>query len=156
MPDEEVEEGEKLHRVEAVLGARFPGINKKLSDFNFQRHYGAEVKEIKTRNGQRYVDHLEDVVLREGDTLVVMADDTFIPTWGESSVFVLLTNGNDPDTSGKKKRWLALILLVLMIVGATVGELPATKEMFPDIKLDMFSLSALLLLSCVDQYFPRP
>lgn len=81
VPDEEVEEGEKLHRVEAVLGARFPGINKKLSDFNFQRHYGAEVKEIKTRNGQRYVDHLEDVVLREGDTLVVMADDTFIPTW---------------------------------------------------------------------------
>lgn len=96
------------------------------------------MKEIKTRNGQRYVNHLEDVVLREGDTLVVMADDTFIPTWGESSVFVLLTNGNDPDTSGKKKRWLALILLVLMIVGATVGELPATKEMFPDIKLDMF------------------
>ena len=28
-----VEEGEKLHRVEAVLGARFPGINKKLKDF---------------------------------------------------------------------------------------------------------------------------
>ena len=28
VPDEEVEEGEKLHRVEAVLGARFPGINK--------------------------------------------------------------------------------------------------------------------------------
>ena len=118
VPDEEVEEGEKLHRVEAVLGARFPGINKKLKDFNFQRHYGAEVKEIKTRNGQRFVSNLEEVVLHEGDTLVVMADDTFIPTWGESSVFVLL--------------------LVLMIVGATVGELPVTKEMFPDIKLDMF------------------
>ena len=138
VPDEEMEEGEKLHRVEAVLGARFPGINKKLSDFNFQRHYGAEVKEIKTRSGQRFVTNLNEVVLREGDTLVVMADDTFIPTWGESSVFVLLTNGNDPDTAGKKKRWLALILLVLMIVGATIGELPVTKEMFPDIKLDMF------------------
>ena len=110
VPDEEVEEGEKLHRVEAVLGARFPGINKKL----------------------------KEVVLHEGDTLVVMADDTFIPTWGESSVFVLLTNGNEPDTTGKKKRWFALLLLVLMIVGATVGELPITKEMFPDIKLDMF------------------
>ena len=138
VPDEEMEEGEKLHRVEAVLGARFPGINKKLSDFNFQRHYGAEVKEIKTRNGQRFVSNLEEVVLHEGDTLVVMADDTFIPTWGESSVFVLLTNGNEPDTTGKKKRWFALLLLVLMIVGATVGELPVTKEMFPDIKLDMF------------------
>ena len=95
VPDEEVEEGEKLHRVEAVLGARFPGINKKLKDFNFQRHYGAEVKEIKTRNGQRFVTNLEDIVLHEGDTLVVMADDTFIPTWGESSVFVLLTNGSE-------------------------------------------------------------
>ena len=138
VPDEEVEEGEKLHRVEAVLGARFPGINKKLKDFNFQRHYGAEVKEIKTRNGQRFVTNLEDIVLHEGDTLVVMADDTFIPTWGESSVFVLLTNRSDPDTAGKKKRWFALFLLVLMIVGATVGELPIVREMFPDIKLDMF------------------
>ena len=73
VPDEEVED---------VLGARFPGINKKLKDFNFQRHYGAEVKEIKTRNGQRFVSNLEEVVLHEGDTLVVMADDTFIPTWG--------------------------------------------------------------------------
>ena len=133
VPDEEIEEGEKFHRVEAVLGARFPGINKKLKDFNFQRHYGAEVKEIKTRNGQRFVTNLDDVVLHEGDTLVV-----FYPDVGESSVFVLLTNGNEPDTSGKKKRWFALLLLVLMIVGATVGELPVTKEMFPDIKLDMF------------------
>ncbi|WP_455587526.1 SLC13 family permease [Bacteroides sp.] len=139
VPDEEVEEGENLHRVEAVLGARFPGINKTLGEFNFQRHYGAEVKEIKTRNGQRFVNNLNEVVLREGDTLVVMADDTFIPTWGESSVFMMLANGKDTEpVPGKKKRWFALVLLILMIVGATVGELPITKEMFPNIKLDMF------------------
>ena len=88
VPDEEMEEGE-IASGGSCLGARFPGINKKLKDFNFQRHYGAEVKEIKTRNGQRFVSNLEEVVLHEGDTLVVMADDTFIPTWGESSVFVL-------------------------------------------------------------------
>ncbi len=129
VPDEEVEDGEKLHRVEAVLGARFPGINKTLADFNFQRHYGAEVKEIKTRNGQRFVTNLNQIVLREGDTLVVMADDTFIPTWGESSVFMMLANGKDTEpVPGKKKRWFALILLILMIVGATVGELPVTRR----------------------------
>ena len=139
VPDEEIEEGDKLHRVEAVLGARFPGINKTLGEFNFKRHYGAEVKEIKKRNGQRFVNNLEEVVLREGDTLVVMADDTFIPTWGESSVFVLLANGNDNEpVPGKGKRWFALILLILMIAGATVGELPIVKDMFPDMKLDMF------------------
>ena len=102
VPDEEMEEGEKLHRVEAVLGARFPGINKKLSDFNFQRHYGAEVKEIKTRSGQRFVTNLNEVVLREGDTLVVMADDTFIPTWGVVFCVCVADNGNDPDTAERK------------------------------------------------------
>ena len=112
VPDEEVEEGDKLHRVEAVLGARFPGINKTLGEFNFKRHYGAEVKEIKKRNGQRFINNLEEVILREGDTL--------------------------EPIPGKGKRWFALILLILMIAGATIGELPVVKEMFPDMKLDMF------------------
>ena len=136
--DEEPEEHGDLHRVEAVLGARFPGINKKLGDFNFKRHYGAEVKEIK-RSGQSIVGNLENEYLREGDTLVVMADDSFVKTWGESSVFVLLANGKDTEpVPGKGKRWFALALLILMIVGATVGELPVVKEAFPKIKLDMF------------------
>lgn len=78
--DDEPEEHSDLHRVEAVLGARFPGINKKLKDFNFKRHYGAEVKEIK-RNGQSYTQDLENEYFREGDTLVVMADDSFVQTW---------------------------------------------------------------------------
>ena len=83
----------------------------------------------------------EDVGLHrvEADTLVVMADDSFVQTWGESSVFVLLANGKDNEpVPGKGKRWFALLLLILMITGATVGELPVVKEAFPNIKLDMF------------------
>ena len=136
--DDEPEEDVGLHRVEAVLGPRFPGINKKLGEFNFQRHYGAAVKEIK-RSGQSITTNLDNEVLREGDTLVVMADDSFVQTWGESSVFVLLANGKDNEpVPGKGKRWFALLLLILMITGATVGELPVVKEAFPNIKLDMF------------------
>ena len=142
VPDEEVEEGEKLHRVEAVLGARFPGINKKLKDFNFQRHYGAEVKEIK-RSGVSITNNLSRVKFHEGDTLVLWADDSFISTWGDSSVFVLLANGKDTEPKGdRKKRWFALTLLVLMIVGATVGELPFMEELFPGVELDMFFFAA--------------
>ena len=136
--DDEQEEDSSLHRVEAVLGPRFPGINKKLGEFNFKRHYGAAVKEIK-RSGQSITENLDNEVLRDGDTLVVMADDSFVQTWGESSVFVLLANGKDNEpVPGKGKRWFALVLLILMIAGATVGELPVVKEAFPDIKLDMF------------------
>ncbi len=137
-PDDEPEEQGDLHRVEAVLGPRFPGINKKIGAFNFKRHYGAEVKEIK-RNGQTYTQNLENEYFRDGDTLVVMADDSFIQTWGESSIFVMIANGKDTEpVASKGKRWFALILLILMITGATVGELPVVKEAFPDMKLDMF------------------
>lgn len=137
---EEEEEGSpgNLHRVEAVLGSRFPGINKTLGEFNFTRHYGAIVKEVKS-GGERFTHDLDKVTLHEGDTLVLWADDTFIPTWGESSVFLMLANGSEnTEPVSKKKRWLALGLLIFMIVGATVGELPAVKEAIPNMRLDMF------------------
>ena len=154
-PDDEPEEHSDLHRVEAVLGPRFPGINKKLKEFNFKRHYGAEVKEIK-RNGQSYVQDLENEYFREGDTLVVMADDSFVQTWGESSVFVMLANGKDTEpVASKGKRWFALALLILMITGATDGDLPAVKEAFPDIKLDMFFfVSVTTILMAWTKIFP--
>lgn len=76
---------------------------------------------------------------------------------GESSVFVLLANGKDTEpVPGKGKRWFALVLLILMIVGATVGELPVVKEAFPEIKLDMFSSFPLLLSLWPGQRYFRP
>ena len=54
------------------------------------------------------------------------------PLGGESSVFVLLANGNDNEPiPGKGKTLVCIaILLILMIAGATIGELPVVKEMF--------------------------
>ena len=136
-PDLSPSDEESLHLVEAVIGARFPGINRKISDFDFRRHYGAEVKELR-RNGYTYT-NLSTLRFRENDTLVLHADDSFIQTWGDSSVFIMLANGKDYEPAGKKKRWLALILLLIMIVGATIGELPAIQRLLPaGMKLDMF------------------
>ena len=135
--NEEEEQDSTLHLVEAVIGPRFPGNNKRVGDFNFKRHYGAEIKELR-RSGHTYTD-LGNIRFREGDTLVVLTDDSFIRTWGESSVFLMLANGKDYEPAGKKKRWFALILLLIMIIGATIGELPAIQRLLPEgIKLDMF------------------
>ena len=135
--NEEEEQNSTLHLVEAVIGPRFPGINKRVGDFNFKRHYGAEIKELR-RSGHTYTD-LGNIRFREGDTLVVLTDDSFIRTWGASSVFLMLANGQDYEPAGKKKRWFALILLLIMIIGATIGELPAIQRLLPEgIKLDMF------------------
>lgn len=135
--NEEEEQNSTLHLVEAVIGPRFPGINKRVGDFNFKRHYGAAIKELR-RSGHTYTD-LGNIRFREGDALVVLTDDSFIRTWGESSVFLMLANGKDYEPAGKKKRWFALILLLIMIIGATIGELPAIQRLLPEgIKLDMF------------------
>lgn len=142
LQEDDVEPGDARHLMEVVIGPRFPGINKQLKDFDFKRHYGAEVKEIK-RNGKTIYRNLEKQRLYEGDTLVILADDSFVPTWGESSVFLMIANGKDPELkANKRKRTFVLVLVVLMIIGATVGELPVTREMFPNIKLDMFFFAA--------------
>ncbi len=129
----------QFNRVEAILGSRFPGINHTLTEFNFTRHYGAIVKEI-IRGGIRHTKDIDKIVLNANDTLILWADDTFIPTWGESSVFLMLANGHDvkPTDTSNKKKYLALGLLLFMIVGATVGELPMVKEAIPNVQFDMF------------------
>ena len=73
------ENNKALHPVEAVIGPRFPGIEKKVADFDFTRHYGATIKEIR-RKGYTYT-NFKSLRFREGDTLVVLADDSFIKTW---------------------------------------------------------------------------
>ena len=79
--------------------------------------------------------------------------DRFISTWGDSSVIVLLANGNDTEPkAGRKTRWFALTLLVLMIVGATVGELPFMEELFPGIDLDMFFFAAITTMCIRDSF----
>lgn len=132
-----------VKQVEAVVGARFPGINKTLGEFDFYRHYGAIVMSVH-RNGERISVDLDHLRLHEGDNLVLLTDGTFIPTWGESSVFYMLSEVDDFTLRKPKlKRWLALFLLVLMIVGATVGEhIPPIGG----IQCDMFFFAAVTMI----------
>lgn len=137
----DAEVANSLDIVEAVIGPRFPGINKNLTEFNFERHYGAEVRQIK-RAGEIFSTDISRIRIKEGDTLVLIADKSFVETWGESSVFVMLANGRDHTEDkkpvGKNKKIFTVVLLFLMIIGATVGELPAIRNAFPNIHLDMF------------------
>lgn len=128
-----------LRRVEAVLGARFPAINRRVRDFDFKQKYGATLLEIR-RGGEKLLVHdMRKEHFREGDTLVLLADEAFMQNWGDSSFFLMVTDGRaaEPQMS-VWKRWLAVSLLVIMVAGATVGELPAVREAVPGMKLDMF------------------
>ena len=128
-----------MNRIEVVLGARFPAINRRIIDFDFKRKYGADILELK-RGGVTYIMHdMRRERFHVGDTLVLLADNDFMNNWGDSSFFLMVSNGQEQDYRMPRwKCWLSVVLLVLMIIGATVGELPAVREAAPHMHLDMF------------------
>ena len=89
--------------VEAVIGARFPGNGKTLKEFDFPRHYGATVRSLH-RNGVRLEGDWMNIRLCENDTLVLETDDKFIPTWGDSRVFLMLSVMDAGMQMERKKR----------------------------------------------------
>ena len=130
-----------LVRVEAMLHTRFPGLGKTLREFDFYRHYGATVRGIR-RGGEMVKGDWMNLPLGKHDTLILDADKTFVPTWGESRVFWMLNVvGQEPELS-RKKKYLAIVLMFLMIIGATIGELPAVKNLGLRVRPDMFFCAA--------------
>lgn len=137
-----------MTRHEVLLGNRFPGLGKTLHEFDFFRHYGAHVRAI-SRGGNIVEGDFMNMKMTHEDTLIIDADDSFMKAWGESRVFWMINRVGDYEPPmGNKKRWFALILLILMIIGATVGELETVKQWLsqntfvqtymPTLKLDMF------------------
>lgn len=136
---------EKLKQYEAVISPRFPGVGKTITEFNFFEHYQAVVLAIH-RNGERITSNIDKLKLKPGDNLVLLTTDKFIENWGDSKIFYLTSYIRDYRTTGSFwKKWLAFIILVFMIIGATVGrhfDSPAglTFDMF------FFSVLAAILL----------
>lgn len=129
----------KYFRVEVVLGARFPAINRRVRDFDFKEKYGATLLEIR-RNGQTLLMHdMRKVHFHDGDTLVLLADEAFMNNWGDSSFFLMVADTRQKEAPmSRKKQWFTVILLALMIFGAAIGELPAMRDVVPGMKFDMF------------------
>ncbi len=135
-----------LRQYETVIAPRFPGIGKTISDFNFVEHYKAVVLAIH-RNGERLASNLGHLRLKPGDSLVLLTDDKFIKNWGDSKIFYLTSFiGEHSSSNGQFKRWLALILLLLMIGGATFGKYIYTPR---DISFDMFYFAVLTAILMV-------
>ena len=132
---EETPEGMQL--VEIVLRSRFSGLGKTLAEFDFYRHYGAHVHSIR-RGGKVLTGDWMNIPLENHDTLLLDTDDKFVRSYRESTSFLISSYDVDREPLCHHKRWLAVILLVFMIVGATVGELPFVREAVPGFKFDMF------------------
>ncbi|MCG6188941.1 SLC13 family permease [Maribellus maritimus] len=130
----------ELKQYEAVLSPRFPGIGKTITEFNFFEHYQAVVLSIH-RNGERITSNLSSLELKAGDNLVLLTTERFAQNWGDSKVFYLTSYIRDYRTTGTFwKKWLAFIVLLLMIIGSTIGKFFSSPS---GITFDMFYFSAI-------------
>ena len=165
LPDERQSEEEAedqniapgMTRFEVLISNRFPGLGKTLHEFDFFRHYGAHVRAIRRGGNILRGDYMNSPLTHE-DTLIVDAEEGFMKAWGDSSFFWMINRVGDVEKPmGKKKRWLALALLILMIIGATVGELPIVTDHFKFLKLDMFFFACVttIIMAWTKMFNPR-
>jgi len=145
---------QNLKLVEVVLAPRFPGIQKTLEEFDFMGHYNAIVMAVH-RNGERITTNLNSVELKSGDNLMLLTTSDFNRYWGESRVFYMSSEIGDMDSSkDRRRRWLAVIITLLMVVGATLGDhLPS----YGNVELDMFFFAAvaMVLMASMKIFTPK-
>ena len=143
-----------LKQVEVVIAPRFPGIQRTLGEFDFYGHYNAVVMAVH-RNGERISTNLENLEMKAGDNLMLLTTDDFTRYWGESRVFYMASEiGEMDDPKDRVRRWTAIGLVFLMIVGATVGRYipsPGKNE------YDMFFFAAVtvLLMALMKIFTPK-
>lgn len=129
-----------LKRLEVVISPRFPGVGKTIGDYNFLSHYNAIVMAVH-RNGSRITNNIDDISIKVGDSLILLASENFLEDWGESRIFYTTSYlGDISKPERKDKMWFALIIVVGMVLGATFLN---DVSLYGRIKLDMFFFAAL-------------
>ncbi|MFB6317414.1 SLC13 family permease [Saccharicrinis sp. FJH54] len=131
---------QNLKQIEAVISPRFPGIGRKIGDFDFLSHYGGIVMAVH-RNGERISSNVDELILKEGDNLILLATEKFLNDWGDSRVFYTTSYLGDVSKPEKKdKMWLSLIIIIGMVAGTTSFQ---HYKLFDKIPLDMFFFAAM-------------
>lgn len=131
---------ENIQQVEVVLAPRFQGVGLTLGQYDFFKHYGAFVTAIH-RNGANIVTDLKQIVLKEGDSLVLVTDDRFLESWGQSRVFYMTSFvGKYAPKVSLPKTLISVGLVVLMVLGVLFSDyLPSRPD---GNKVDMFFMAS--------------
>lgn len=115
-------ESEKRERllVEAVVSPTNPINGKTIREGSFRNQYDAVVLAV-SRSGERVEQKVGDIKLREGDTLLLEANPTFVDQYRNSKDFYLISGIANSNPPKYKKTATAWGILGAMIVSVTFG-----------------------------------
>lgn len=116
--------------VEAVVSHQSSLINKSIKESRFRSRFDAGVLAVH-RNQERIKSKVGDIVLRPGDTLLLLAGTDFVSNYTGSGDFYVVSGLETPDAimNDRKKGWLSTVTLGLAIIVVALGWLSMFKAM---------------------------
>jgi di/tricarboxylate transporter len=115
-----VDEGGRHTFFEVVVGTDSPVTGRTIRDSGFRGRYQAAVVAVH-RSGQRVAGKLGDIVLRAGDTLIVLAGPDFRARWGNRRDFLLVARLGGTSPTATRKAPLVLLALAAVVVVPASG-----------------------------------
>jgi di/tricarboxylate transporter len=116
-------DSDAMKTFEAVISPSSPLIGQNVRESQFRNRYGAVIIAIH-RNGERIRRKIGDVVLRAGDTLLILTKKEFFQKWYYSKDFNLVSESVMVPSKPRIYAIISLAILSLMIVVMASGILP--------------------------------
>ncbi|NBJ69838.1 MULTISPECIES: SLC13 family permease [Clostridia] len=116
--------------VEAVVSHQSSLLYKSIKQAKFRSLYDAGVIAVH-RNNERLKSKIGDILLKPGDSLLLLAGADFIEKYQQSEDFYVVTPFHRPHTFHRNafKGWVTTILFLTMILLITIGMLSMFKAM---------------------------
>ncbi len=115
--------------IEAVVSNTCPIVGKTIRGGSFRSRYSAVVVAV-ARNGERLTGKIGDIELRPGDALLLEAPAKFVDQQRLSKDFYLVSGIPNSELLRHERTPLAIAILVLMVMAATLGGLGLLKAAF--------------------------
>ncbi|WP_342388919.1 SLC13 family permease [Salinicoccus bachuensis] len=121
---------DKFELVEAVISHQSGLVGKSVKSARFRSKYSAGVIAVH-RNNERIKSRVGDIILKPGDTVLLLAGNDFLETHMHSIDFYVVTSLTPPEPlhQSSAKGWAGLALLLVMIASVTLGFLSMFEAM---------------------------
>ncbi len=104
----------EIRPFEVVISNSSPLIGQNVRESNFRQRYDAVIIAIH-RNGERIQKKIGDIVLRAGDTLLLLAHKSFLKKYYHSKDFLLVSESVKVPSKPLKNQIIAVVTIALMV-----------------------------------------
>ncbi|CAM2947236.1 SLC13 family permease [Salinicoccus roseus] len=121
---------DKFELIEAVISHQSGLVGKSVKSAHFRSKYNAGVIAVH-RNNERIKGRVGEIMLKPGDTILLLAGNDFMEMHMHSIDFYVVTSLSPPEplNQSSAKGWAGLALLLVMISSVTLGFLSMFEAM---------------------------